>query len=544
MNSYIDKANQSLSQHVPSKKTMAERNNHLVLEQSRIGRQTNNLTMLQEKADSSAKVGQSLQLQASADTYSQTKEILHKKENKTGLPDNLKSGIEKLSGVSMDDVKVHKNSDKPAQLNAHAYAQGTDIHLSAGQEKHLPHEAWHVVQQKQGRVQPTKQLRSKLKINDDAGLEKEADIMGNKALQMKTFSASTNDEFYISNSSSLTQLYANNDIIQREGEGDDFEYDAETEIDLDELVDGTDSEEPISSLGENEDADTSELGKITPENKMTQAQRIKTHLMNSLGVFSQFNNLAKDSGDMQVASGIDLAKDSAARDIGFLEGILPVIKKIAVVPIISTVLNVITLYNVGGSALRKARSKKAFAKLMLSEKEEAANIGVYAYKKVARGLNDAYLLLGAELMGFIGNVSSIVGALAGGVGAIVGAIFKTIEAAMKGFRIVGKLLKGVYKFFRGTKGKNRSANSLKLIEFAGEGDDDAAQAVLDLKPKNLMLDPETNKFAIANMGVAIIYPTNSSETTTAIQILATHKPSQLSQLKNEVTDKMRSTSNN
>ena len=232
MNSYIDKANQSLSQHVPSKKTMAERNNHLVLEQSRIGRQTNNLTMLQEKADSSAKVGQSLQLQASADTYSQTKEILHKKENKTGLPDNLKSGIEKLSGVSMDDVKVHKNSDKPAQLNAHAYAQGTDIHLSAGQEKHLPHEAWHVVQQKQGRVQPTKQLRSKLKINDDAGLEKEADIMGNKALQMKTFSASTNDEFYISNSSSLTQLYANNDIIQREGEGDDFEYDAEMEIDL------------------------------------------------------------------------------------------------------------------------------------------------------------------------------------------------------------------------------------------------------------------------------------------------------------------------
>lgn len=544
MNSYIDKANQSLSQHVPSKKTMAERNNHLVLEQSRIGRQTNNLTMLQEKADSSAKVGQSLQLQASADTYSQTKEILHKKENKTGLPDNLKSGIEKLSGVSMDDVKVHKNSDKPAQLNAHAYAQGTDIHLSAGKEKHLPHEAWHVVQQKQGRVQPTKQLRSKLKINDDAGLEKEADIMGNKALQMKTFSASTNDEFYISNSSSLTQLYANNDIIQREGEGDDFEYDAEMEIDLDELVDGTDSEESISSLGENEDADTSELGKITPENKMTQAQRVYTHLKNSLGVFSQFNNLAKDSGDMQVASGIDLAKDSAARDIGFLEGILPVIKKIAVVPIISTVLNVITLYNVGGSALRKARSKKAFAKLMLSEKEEAANIGVYAYKKVARGLNDAYLLLGAELMGFIGNVSSIVGALAGGVGAIVGAIFKTIEAAMKGFRIVGKLLKGVYKFFRGTKGKNRSANSLKLIEFAGEGDDDAAQAVLDLKPKNLMLDPETNKFAIANMGVAIIYPTNSSETTTAIQILATHKPSQLSQLKNEVTDKMRSTSNN
>ena len=45
----------------------------------------------------------------------------------------------------MDDVNVHYNSNKPAQLQAHAYAQGTDIHLGPGQEKHLPHEAWHVV---------------------------------------------------------------------------------------------------------------------------------------------------------------------------------------------------------------------------------------------------------------------------------------------------------------------------------------------------------------------------------------------------------------
>ena len=81
--------------------------------------------------------------------------LLQRKVNKTGLPNNLKSGIENLSGHSMDDVKVHYNSDKPTQLNAHAYAQGTDIHIASGQEKHLPHEAWHVVQQKQGRVKPT-----------------------------------------------------------------------------------------------------------------------------------------------------------------------------------------------------------------------------------------------------------------------------------------------------------------------------------------------------------------------------------------------------
>ncbi len=101
------------------------------------------------------------------------------KPNNTGLPDNLKSGVENLSGYSMDDVKVHYNSFKPAQLQAHAYAQGTDIHLGPGQEKHLPHEAWHVVQQKQGRVKPTMQMKG-VKVNDDVGLETEADVMGKK----------------------------------------------------------------------------------------------------------------------------------------------------------------------------------------------------------------------------------------------------------------------------------------------------------------------------------------------------------------------------
>jgi hypothetical protein len=108
-----------------------------------------------------------------------------RRENHTGLPDHLKSGIENLSGFSLDDVKVNFNSNKPAQLNAHAYAQGTDIHVASGQEKHLPHEAWHVVQQKQGRVKPTMQMKGNVNVNDDEGLEKEADVMGAKALQMK-----------------------------------------------------------------------------------------------------------------------------------------------------------------------------------------------------------------------------------------------------------------------------------------------------------------------------------------------------------------------
>lgn len=139
---------------------------------------------MQEFADNSPQASQLKSVREMADNSLQNN-LIQKKENKTGLPDNLKSGVENLSGISLDDVKVHYNSDQPASLQAHAYAQGTDIHVAPGQEKHLPHEAWHVVQQKQGRVQPTKQLKGTTNINDDTGLEKEADVMGAKAMQLK-----------------------------------------------------------------------------------------------------------------------------------------------------------------------------------------------------------------------------------------------------------------------------------------------------------------------------------------------------------------------
>ncbi len=110
--------------------------------------------------------------------------------NNTGLPNQLKAGIESMSGMSMDHVKVHYNSDKPAQLNAHAFAQGSDIHVAPGQEQHVPHEAWHVVQQAQGRVKPTMQMKMGVPVNDDAGLETEADVMGAKAMQLKAYDGS------------------------------------------------------------------------------------------------------------------------------------------------------------------------------------------------------------------------------------------------------------------------------------------------------------------------------------------------------------------
>ncbi|MCK4871044.1 MAG: DUF4157 domain-containing protein, partial [Gammaproteobacteria bacterium] len=66
-------------------------------------------------------------------------------ENCTGMPNQLKTGLEQLSGLDLSGVRVHNNSSKPAQLNALAYTLGQDIHVGPGQEKHLPHEGWHAV---------------------------------------------------------------------------------------------------------------------------------------------------------------------------------------------------------------------------------------------------------------------------------------------------------------------------------------------------------------------------------------------------------------
>ncbi|SHK70722.1 protein of unknown function [Fibrobacter sp. UWH6] len=104
--------------------------------------------------------------------------------NNTGLPDDLKNGIESLSGYSLDNVRVHYNSPKSATVQALAYTQGTDIHVAPGQEHALPHEAWHVTQQMAGRVTPTTNIGG-MPVNDNAALEHEADVMGEKAVTQR-----------------------------------------------------------------------------------------------------------------------------------------------------------------------------------------------------------------------------------------------------------------------------------------------------------------------------------------------------------------------
>jgi hypothetical protein len=137
------------------------------------------LQALQQAADGSSRVRQLARNDERANGASSTTAATAA-PNRTGLPTSLKSGVESLSGVSLDDVRVHRNSSEPGGLGAHAFARGSDIHVAPGQESSLPHEAWHVVQQKQGRVRADTLIDGN-PVNTDPALEREADHMGGKA---------------------------------------------------------------------------------------------------------------------------------------------------------------------------------------------------------------------------------------------------------------------------------------------------------------------------------------------------------------------------
>ncbi|CAA6825951.1 MAG: Unknown protein [uncultured Sulfurovum sp.] len=137
--------------------------------------------------DNSPEAQEAKQLQNMADNSEESldlqewqSKVQQSEENTTGLPDALKANLESKYGMSLDHIKVHYNSSKPAKLEAHAYAKFPNIYIAPGQEKHLPEEAAHMVQQMQGRVKPTKEVNG-TPVNDNDSLEKEAVQEGQKA---------------------------------------------------------------------------------------------------------------------------------------------------------------------------------------------------------------------------------------------------------------------------------------------------------------------------------------------------------------------------
>lgn len=101
----------------------------------------------------------------------------------TGLPPGVAAGVEALSGVAMDAVQLHRDSPEPVALRAPAGTAGAD------QDRH-PHGDWHVVEQKQGREKPSRQRKGGAAVEDDAALEREADRMGAKAVNLHSVSTS------------------------------------------------------------------------------------------------------------------------------------------------------------------------------------------------------------------------------------------------------------------------------------------------------------------------------------------------------------------
>ena len=100
------------------------------------------------------------------------------------LAEPARSRMEAGFGTDLSAVRVHEGSHVGA-LGAVAYAQGTDLHFAPGHydpssqrgQELIGHEVAHVMQQAEGRVAATTQYK-RVDVNDDAGLEREADELG------------------------------------------------------------------------------------------------------------------------------------------------------------------------------------------------------------------------------------------------------------------------------------------------------------------------------------------------------------------------------
>jgi hypothetical protein len=110
-----------------------------------------------------------------------------RKENKTGMSDEVKTRMETALNADFSDIRIHSDSSKAPAVGALAYTQGRDVHIAPSQfnpdtatgASLLGHELTHVLQQREGRVRPTTEVGG-MPVNDDPALEKEADTFGSK----------------------------------------------------------------------------------------------------------------------------------------------------------------------------------------------------------------------------------------------------------------------------------------------------------------------------------------------------------------------------
>ncbi|WP_428268605.1 DUF4157 domain-containing protein [Haliangium sp.] len=108
------------------------------------------------------------------------------------MPKDVRAKMEGAFGTDFSGVRIHEGPRATA-LGALAYTQGTNIHFAPGQyqphsqpgQELLGHELTHVVQQAQGQVRATRQMKG-IGVNDEGRLERAADAMGRRAASAPT----------------------------------------------------------------------------------------------------------------------------------------------------------------------------------------------------------------------------------------------------------------------------------------------------------------------------------------------------------------------
>jgi len=101
-----------------------------------------------------------------------------------GLPPAVQAKMENAFDFKFGGVRIHEGNQAQS-MGALAYTQGADVHFAPGQydpgstrgQELIGHELAHVVQQSEGRVAATTQLKG-AGLNEDSALEREADDWG------------------------------------------------------------------------------------------------------------------------------------------------------------------------------------------------------------------------------------------------------------------------------------------------------------------------------------------------------------------------------
>ena len=561
----------------------------------------NRITQLQSKSAQFASFSRVAQLQSKRDSQisSTQSHVVQREENKTGLPDGLKSGMESISGFSLDDVKVYRNSDKPAQLQAHAYAQGTDIHLGPGQEKYLPHELGHVVQQKEGRVKPTVQLKDKVSINDDSGLEKEADILGKKAHSISKNTEKGSEVGVVQKKEKLRNEVLQGKFVQASlvqlasdgskkggsnlkdhgtpasGEVFDIPIPEDETPASDEVFDipvwAQQREEeieifdvPITEIRElpKEESIYDEAGNLLGKAKdfmrdyaATQVSK-STWITNEKGEYAYSVSTKNKALLTAVSSGVGAydAGDEVAKQVKYTmdpekvtldakkaENVLSGLGKIDLesIPNINIVtkyfeiletLDVFGVTNILKSIASIAFAWKEKSKIAVLKQqvgmidvaylfpEELTEVAEYALAKVTRSY---YTSMAQGILEAIQGITRIITTVTGGISGIFTESINLASNLVQKTLLVYHMVKGIFKFFKGTRGVARKANAEKVFDLCAKGDFYALDflkdyfeaglpmlqtlAIAQLRSKKMAPEIEKNVTDLANAEIEIFF---------------------------------------